>query len=180
MAHRYEIYKDKIGDFRVRFKYNSETIWSSEGFSSKNSAMNLIESLKRNAPSAPIEDPTNEIDDLRRRLQSAPIPAADRIVDLNHNSAAFKEFKAAFKALEKSVRTSNDFGDMSAKEVEVARSEVGQFSAEKEQLRIRPAHLWQVAKSTFLWLADHAAGAAIGTLALTALAALARLLGISI
>jgi uncharacterized protein YegP (UPF0339 family) len=56
MAHTFEILKDKRGEFRVRFKYNSETMFSSEGYSSKASATNAIESLKKNAPGAPVED----------------------------------------------------------------------------------------------------------------------------
>ena len=28
MAHSFEIYRDKAGEFRVRFKFNSETIFS--------------------------------------------------------------------------------------------------------------------------------------------------------
>ena len=31
MAHKFEIYKDKAGEFRVRFKYNSEVMFSTEG-----------------------------------------------------------------------------------------------------------------------------------------------------
>ena len=46
MAHKFEIYKDKAGEFRVRFKYNSEIIFSTEGYSSKASAKNAIESIK--------------------------------------------------------------------------------------------------------------------------------------
>ena len=42
MAHKFEIYKDKAGEFRVRFKYNSETMLSSEGYSSKASALSAI------------------------------------------------------------------------------------------------------------------------------------------
>ncbi|NBB53004.1 DUF1508 domain-containing protein [Rhizobium sp. CRIBSB] len=56
MAHTFEIYKDKAGEFRVRFKYNSETIFSTEGYSSKASAQNAIESIKKNGPGAPTED----------------------------------------------------------------------------------------------------------------------------
>ena len=56
MAHKFEIYKDKAGEFRVRFKYNSETMFSTEGYSSKASAQNAIDSLKKNAPEAPVED----------------------------------------------------------------------------------------------------------------------------
>lgn len=56
MAHKFEIYKDKAGEFRVRFKFNSETIFSTEGYSSKASAKNAIESIKKNGPEAEIED----------------------------------------------------------------------------------------------------------------------------
>ena len=56
MAHAFEIYKDKKGEFRVRFKYNSETMFSSEGYSSKASATNAIESMKKNGPGAPVVD----------------------------------------------------------------------------------------------------------------------------
>lgn len=58
MAYKFEIYKDKAGEFRVRFKYNSETVFSTEGYSSKASAKNAIESIQKNGPSAPTEDLT--------------------------------------------------------------------------------------------------------------------------
>jgi uncharacterized protein len=56
LAHKFEIYKDKAGEFRVRFKYNSEIIFSTEGYTSKASAQNAIESIKKNGPGAPTED----------------------------------------------------------------------------------------------------------------------------
>ena len=56
MAHTFEIWKDKKGEFRVRFKYNSEVMFSTEGYSSKASAKNAIESIKKNGPGAEIED----------------------------------------------------------------------------------------------------------------------------
>ena len=56
MAHKFEIYKDKAGEFRVRFKYDSETIFSTEGYASKASAQNAIDSIKKNGPGAPTED----------------------------------------------------------------------------------------------------------------------------
>ncbi|HEX6858622.1 MAG TPA: YegP family protein [Caulobacteraceae bacterium] len=58
MAHKFEIYKDKAGEFRVRFKYNSEVMFSTEGYSSKASAKSAIESIKANSPNAPTEDLT--------------------------------------------------------------------------------------------------------------------------
>jgi uncharacterized protein YegP (UPF0339 family) len=56
MAHKFEIYKDKAGEFRARFKYNSEVMFSSEGYSSKAGAKNAIESIKQNGPAAPVEE----------------------------------------------------------------------------------------------------------------------------
>ena len=56
MAHKFEIYKDKAGEFRVRFKYNSETMFSTEGYASKASAQNAIDSIKKNGPAAEVED----------------------------------------------------------------------------------------------------------------------------
>lgn len=56
MAHKFEIYKDKAGEFRVRFAYNGETIFSTEGYKSKASALNAIESIKKNGPGAPIDE----------------------------------------------------------------------------------------------------------------------------
>jgi len=56
MAHHFEIYKDKAGEFRVRFKYNSEVMFATEGYSSKASAQNAIESIKKNGPDAEVVD----------------------------------------------------------------------------------------------------------------------------
>ena len=56
MAHKFEIYKDKAGEYRVRFKYNNEVMFSTEGYASKSSAQTAIESIKKNGPEAPTED----------------------------------------------------------------------------------------------------------------------------
>lgn len=180
MTHRFEIYKDKAGEYRVRFKYNSEIMWSSEGYRSKSSAINLINSIKKSSPSAPVNDLVSEFEDLRRKLANAPIPAADRIVRIDHNSKESKEFSAALQKLTESIRTSNDFGNFTEEEVEAVKFEVSMIDPGERQQWVRPSYIWQVAKSTLLWIADKAAGAVIGALALAALAALAMLLGIPI
>ena len=58
MAHKFEVYRDRVGEYRVRFKYNAETMLSSEGYTNKSSALAAIDSVKKNAPAAPIEDNT--------------------------------------------------------------------------------------------------------------------------
>ncbi|MDE1467007.1 YegP family protein [Aurantiacibacter sp. D1-12] len=56
MAHHFQIYKDKAGEFRVRFKYNDEIMFSTEGYTSKASAQNAIDSIKKNGPGADVVD----------------------------------------------------------------------------------------------------------------------------
>jgi len=56
MGHHFEIYKDKSGEFRVRFSYNSEVMFSTQGYSSKASAQNAIDSIKKNGPGAEVVD----------------------------------------------------------------------------------------------------------------------------
>ena len=53
---KFEIYNDKAGEFRFRLKAkNGEIIAVSEGYTSKDSCENGIESVKKNAPDAEIE-----------------------------------------------------------------------------------------------------------------------------
>ncbi len=56
MAHYFEIKKNKGGEFVAYFKYNKESIFWTEGYSSKASAKNAIESIKKNGPEAEIRD----------------------------------------------------------------------------------------------------------------------------
>ncbi|MCU0824769.1 MAG: YegP family protein [Leptospira sp.] len=59
MAGKFEIYKDKAGEFRFRLKAaNGEIIASSEGYSSKAACESGIESVKKNASDAEIVDQT--------------------------------------------------------------------------------------------------------------------------
>lgn len=56
---KFEVYKDKAGEFRFRYKAsNGETMFSSEGYKAKASAMDAIESIKKNVASATVDDQT--------------------------------------------------------------------------------------------------------------------------
>jgi uncharacterized protein YegP (UPF0339 family) len=61
MAGKFELYKDKSGEFRFRLKAgNGEVIATgSESYGSKAAALNGIESIKRNAAEANIDDQTD-------------------------------------------------------------------------------------------------------------------------
>jgi uncharacterized protein len=58
MAAKFELYKDAKGEFRWRLvASNGQTIATGgEGYKTKASATNGIESVKKNAPTAPIEE----------------------------------------------------------------------------------------------------------------------------
>ena len=53
---KFEVYTDKAGEYRFNLKArNGEIIASSEGYKSKASCLNGIESVKKNAPEAAVE-----------------------------------------------------------------------------------------------------------------------------
>ena len=57
MPAKFEVYKDAKGQFRFRLKAaNNEVIAVSEGYTTKIACMNGIESVKKNAPVAVIDD----------------------------------------------------------------------------------------------------------------------------
>lgn len=56
---RFELYQDKAGEYRFRLKArNGEIIATSEGYAAKASCLNGIESVRKNAPEAAVEDCT--------------------------------------------------------------------------------------------------------------------------
>ena len=53
---KFEVYKDKAGEFRFRLKArNGEIIATGESYKAKASCLNGIDSIKRNAPDAEVE-----------------------------------------------------------------------------------------------------------------------------
>ena len=53
MAAKFELYKDKKGEYRWKLvASNGQTIAVGEGYTTKESAKNGIESVKKNAPTA--------------------------------------------------------------------------------------------------------------------------------
>lgn len=59
MAAKFELYKDAAGKYRFRLKAsNGQVIATGEAYESKASALNGIESVRKNASDAPLEDQT--------------------------------------------------------------------------------------------------------------------------
>lgn len=60
--YKFEVYKDKAGEFRFRFKAsNGETMFSSEGYKAKASALHAIDSIKKHVPDATTDDQTSAL-----------------------------------------------------------------------------------------------------------------------
>lgn len=57
MSGKFEVYKDKKGDFRFRLKAsNGQIIATGQSYKTKNSCLNGIESIKKNVVDAEIEE----------------------------------------------------------------------------------------------------------------------------
>jgi uncharacterized protein YegP (UPF0339 family) len=58
MVAKFELYKDKAGEYRWRLRHQNTNIIadSGQGYNEKADAINGIESVKTNAPSAPIKE----------------------------------------------------------------------------------------------------------------------------
>ena len=61
MAAKFELYKDKAGEYRWRLRHQNGNIIadSGEGYTTKANAINGLESVKENGPTAPIDDQTD-------------------------------------------------------------------------------------------------------------------------
>lgn len=60
MAGKFELYSDKAGKFRFRLKAgNGQVIATGEAYESKSSALNGIESIRKNAAGASLDDQTD-------------------------------------------------------------------------------------------------------------------------
>jgi len=69
MPYKFEIYRDKKNEFRVRFRApNGEKMFVTEGYAAKASARNAIKSVIKNTPKALVED----LSDLRKKKAAAP------------------------------------------------------------------------------------------------------------
>lgn len=178
MAHYYEIKRNRAGEFVAYFKYNSEAIWWSEGYSTRAGAANAIKSMNRNGPHAKVVEEESDEISILERIENAPIPAADRVVTLDHNSTEFKEFSGALERLTNHLGKANDTGGFSSEEMNVVKTEVAELAILEGSEPIRPAQQWLKARSTLFWIISKASGAVIETLAVVLLLAVAKLLGV--
>ncbi len=59
MPYKFEVYKDKKGEYKFRFKaHNGRNMFSGEGYKQRHGLLKTIESIKKNVPNAAIDDQT--------------------------------------------------------------------------------------------------------------------------
>ncbi len=59
MGGKFEVYQDNSGKFRFRLKAgNGQVIATGEGYTTRKACMNGIESIRKNAPDAKLDDQT--------------------------------------------------------------------------------------------------------------------------
>jgi len=57
-GHHFVITRNKQGEYVARFMYNSEWMFGTDGYSTKESAKNAIASIQKNGPAAEVIDNT--------------------------------------------------------------------------------------------------------------------------
>lgn len=73
---KFEVYKDKKGETRFRYRAgNGEIVFSSEGYKAKASAMKAIESIKKNAPAAEVVEDAPKAAAAKKPAAKAPAKA---------------------------------------------------------------------------------------------------------
>jgi hypothetical protein len=67
-----------------------------------------------------------------------PVPAADRVVSLDHNSPKYEEAENALVALERALTETNDYADVEEKEQRVAEVSAARRLLKAIRVRIEP------------------------------------------
>ncbi len=127
--------------------------------------------------------PTYRDDVLSRILSSdiegtsTQIPAADRIVTLNHNDPKVKELSDQASEFAEALEKANDVGSLLKDQKDVASYEAFQLADLLRQEAVRPAEVENRAVSLLKWIGKEAGSAVIGIAALALLALIASFFG---
>jgi histidinol-phosphate/aromatic aminotransferase/cobyric acid decarboxylase-like protein len=115
--------------------------------------------------------------ELRRYLEQevSKVPAADRVVRLDHNSAPYRDAIDALEKLEKVLREANDYPDGEDKDQRIA--EVSATRRLLQSVRVRVTAVVAVIGSGLTYLATHFVGTAIDTASHSVIEQLTALFG---
>ncbi len=109
---------------------------------------------------------------IERNLVSMEVPASDRTVSPDHNSADYKNAIEAIEKTEKAIREANDYPDDDDKKQRIAELEAGRILLEAP--RFRSGALIEILLKGLKFLAKKFADKAIGKLADAAIDALSK------
>ncbi len=111
-------------------------------------------------------------------LKSSLVPAADRFVHIDDNSGKREAAQEAVERLAAEVRKSNSLF-INGAEKDTVETELTGLRTLLNGSVVRAQSIWQTISGNGVvrWIAQQSVGAAIGALALAAIAALAALLG---
>ncbi len=109
-------------------------------------------------------------------MDDANIPASDRVVTLNHNSAEYGELTEKLKSIGEKIGRLNDYPDPAAKDRHTAELSAAQRLLKSTTVRV--AALMMVLVPTLKWLSITFAEGAIGDLAGQLLKLLGAVLGV--
>jgi hypothetical protein len=115
--------------------------------------------------------------ELRRYLERTigEVPAADRFVKLDHNSAAYHEAIQSLEDLKKTLREANDYPDPEDKDQRIA--ELSAVQRLLKAVRVRVSAVVTLIGSGLRYLASHFIGTAIDTAAHKVIETLTNLFG---
>ena len=105
------------------------------------------------------------------------IPASDRIVSFGDNEPKIEQIKAQATELEKKLRLGNDLGEITREQADAVADEVLQFKQSFSAKDLRPSEIRRRATATLKWIAEKAAGTAVGDAATFIMKLIIELLG---
>jgi hypothetical protein len=105
------------------------------------------------------------------------VPASDRIVLLSDNDPGLQHIKSQTSALSAMLTTSNDVGDLTPDEAVAAAAEISALGAMLDQPSVRLSTIASYATKSLKWVAEKAAGAAVGKAAWALLVLIATFFG---
>jgi hypothetical protein len=104
-----------------------------------------------------------------RLIGMAAVPASDRIVSPADNQAAYDQSIESLTNLEIELKTSNEAGDIFGDDRDLVVRELSLLNSLISGARVRAEPAIALAKKSLGWIAEKAAGAAIGDMAKRAL-----------
>ncbi len=112
--------------------------------------------------------------------KSADVPAAERIVTVDHNSQSYKDAEFNLGSLERTVQTSNVLGADSPQEQDRVVAEISAARRLLNAARVRLEALWVVLVPSLKWISSKIADTSVQIVIGSIIAALAAMFGVAI